>query len=201
MMKGIRFFALVVLLFSAHSASFAQSQASAPLGLSWGMSIAGAKELGIELKEFSGTDFGKSYLAVKLENSIADQSATLLSFGFDDRLWRVVITSRDFDDDPAGSAVLARYNELKNVLSEKYRRPVENHRLGDSIYSQSQYFLAGIRGGNSRWFSNFDTPELFIQLGLTASSNSTGAWRLIYESKPLRKEFDASRRSNEKGKL
>ncbi|ANW00804.1 hypothetical protein LMTR13_12090 [Bradyrhizobium icense] len=156
---------------------------------------------GIELTEFEGLDFGKSYIATKMEKALADQSAALLSFGFNDKLWRVLITSRPFSDDPAGTAVLTRYGELASLLSEKYGKPSQVHKLGDSIYAQSGYFVAGIRGGQSKWFTNFDTSNLAIQLGITATDSSTAGWRIIYENKVYRRDFDASKRSREKGTL
>jgi hypothetical protein len=187
-------------LFPSLSAAQTPSQ-DAPLGLSWGISSGALRDSGVELSDFQGTDFGKSFIGSKIDKALADQSAALLSFGFNDKLWRIVITSRNFTDDPTGSAVLARYNELSSVLSEKYGKPKEVHRLGDSIYAQQRYFVAGINGGKSSWFSNFETPTLFIQLGVTASDGSTSGWRLIYENKALKKEFDASKRLKEKGTL
>lgn len=180
----------------------AQSPATdGPIGLVWGSSSAEVQAKGVELKEIEGTDFGKSYLASKMEKALADQSAALLSFGFNDKLWRVLITSRPFSEDPAGSAAVARYDELASLLSDKYGKGTQVHRLGESIYAQSGYFVAGIRGGQSRWFTNFDTSNLFIQLGLTASDSSTAMWRLIYENKIFRRDFEASKRSREKGTL
>lgn len=180
----------------------AQSPATdGPIGLVWGSSSAEVQAKGVELKEIEGTDFGKSYLASKMEKALADQSAALLSFGFNDKLWRVLITSRPFSEDPAGSAAVARYDELASLLSDKYGKGTQIHRLGESIYAQSGYFVAGIRGGQSRWFTNFDTSNLFIQLGLTASDSSTATWRLIYENKIFRRDFEASKRSREKGTL
>lgn len=180
----------------------AQSPATdGPIGLVWGGSSAEVQAKGVELKEIEGTDFGKSYLASKMEKALADQSAALLSFGFNDKLWRVLITSRPFSEDPAGSAAVARYDELASLLSDKYGKGTQVHRLGESIYARSGYFVAGIRGGQSRWFTNFDTSNLFIQLGLTASDSSTATWRLIYENKIFRRDFEASKRSREKGTL
>lgn len=198
-------YALGLIAFAASclaSPTRAQSPATdAPIGLVWGSSSAEVQAKGIELKEVEGTDFGKSYLASKLEKALADQSATLLSFGFNDKLWRVLITSRPFSEDPAGSAAVARYDELASLLSDKYGKGTQVHRLGESIYAQSGYFVAGIRGGQSRWFTNFDNSNLFIQLGLTASDSSTATWRLIYENKIFRRDFEASKRSREKGTL
>ncbi|MCG6207772.1 hypothetical protein LPW26_24250 [Rhodopseudomonas sp. HC1] len=163
--------------------------------------MADIQSSGVELKEFPGNEYGRSYIASKTSKALADQSFTLVSFGFNDKLWRVVIAGRPISDDPAGSAVLGRYKELSSLLAEKYGKPKEYHRLGESIYSQSAYFVAGIRGGNSSWYSNFETTDFSIQLGLTATDSSTSNWRLIYENKEIRKGFEASKRSREKGSL
>ncbi len=181
--------------------AYTQTAQDGPLGLTWGMSASETRARGIELADIASSEYGKSYAATKLEKSVADQAGALLFFGYDDRLWRIVVNSRDFSNDPTGYAVLSRYQELSSVLSERYGSPSENHRLGDSIYSQQRYFLAGISGGNTKWFSNFDTPNTFVQLGLTATDGSTGKWRLIYENKQLRKDFDLARRQKEKGSL
>src|SRR5258708_13700913 len=115
------FSAAVIATLSLGCSALAQAPVTdAPIGLIWGSSIAEVQARGIELKEVEGTDFGKSYLASKMEKALADQSAALLSFGFNDNLWRVLITSRPFSDDPAGSAAVARYDELVSLLSEKY---------------------------------------------------------------------------------
>ncbi|WP_156795582.1 hypothetical protein [Bradyrhizobium icense] len=191
-----------IVIWLPNSSAFAQAPTTeAPIGLSWGSSISEVRAKGIELTEFEGLDFGKSYIATKMEKALADQSAALLSFGFNDKLWRVLITSRPFSDDPAGTAVLTRYGELASLLSEKYGKPSQVHKLGDSIYAQSGYFVAGIRGGQSKWFTNFDTSNLAIQLGITATDSSTAGWRIIYENKVYRRDFDASKRSREKGTL
>jgi hypothetical protein len=192
---------VVALLLSKSAVAVSQPVQDGPVGLTWGISASDVRARGIELIDFDKLDYGKSFIATKLERAVADQESALLSFGFNDKLWRVIIISRDFNNDPHGFAVLARYKELANVLSEKYGKPKENHRLGGSIYAESKYFLAGIRGGESSWYSNFDASGLFVQVGITANDSSTGRWRIFYENKTLRTEFEAAKRSREKGSL
>jgi len=169
--------------------------------LTWGISSSAIRSQGADLADFDKLTFGKSYLATKLEMAVSDQDGALLSFGFNDKLWRIMIMSREFTNDPHGSAVLARYNELLKVLTEKYGKAKQVHRLGGSIYSESRYFLAGIRGGESSWHTDFDAPSISVQLAISANDSSTGRWRLFYTYKPLEKEFEASKRSREKGAL
>lgn len=181
--------------------SFSSFANEAPLGLSWGATSEDIRSMGIELKENSGKDFGISYLATSLPKAMSDQDGAVLSFGYDNRLWRILIVSRAFNDDPYGTAVKDRYKELHDVLAEKYGKAKNSHQLGGSIYSESRYFLSGINGGNSAWFTNFDNPLLFIQISIGASSGSTGYWRIIFEHKDGRRSFDATKRQREKGAL
>lgn len=173
----------------------------APLGLTWSATSESVRQAGVDLKE-SGTDaFGAGFSANKLSKALADQETTLLSFGHNDKLWRIVVVSKEFSNDPMGIAVRNRYKELLDILTEKYGKPKTHHTLGDSIYADPKYFLAGVRGGNSFWYSNFNTADIDIQIGILASSSSEARWRVIYEYKPLKVIFDQAKKGREKGAL
>ncbi len=51
----------------------------------------------------------------------------ILSFGFKNRLWRIAAPGRTFASDPYGSGVLARYEELKTSLVQRYGHGVETN--------------------------------------------------------------------------
>jgi hypothetical protein len=191
-------FAFLILAITAAAAA---GDTDAPLGLSWGMSTSDVRDRGADLVEMKDSEYGKTFGITKLERAVADQEFAYLSFGFNDKLWRIMIISHAFKNDPHGTAVLSRYNQLSDILTEKYGKPKQVHRLGDSIYSESRYFFAGIRGGNTKWFSNFETPTIFVQLGISAEDSSTGNWILFYQFKPLEKEFQSAKRAKEKGTL
>lgn len=94
-----------------------------------------------------------------------------------------------------------RYQELVGFLTEKDGKPSSFHKLSSSIYSQPEYFLAGIRGGESSWFSNFNTPEVELQLNISAIDHSTAHWVMIFENKAIKKSFESDRKGKEKGTL
>jgi len=87
------------------------------------------------------------------------------------------------------------------TLTEKYGMPTSVHSLGDSIFQQPEYFLAGVKGGHTNWYSNFSTSTLSVQINLSAEDSSTGRWRIIYEDKSLRKDFDVAKKAKEKSAL
>lgn len=200
----LRSFAIFLLLFSLalQRPGLAQDsdKESAPFGLKWGMSSAAVRALGVDLKDEKGSDFGVSFAATTLPKMLNDASAVYLAFGFDDRLWRVAAISRTFDNDPYGSAVLARYDELSRILAEKYGQGKQQHNL-DRMWSKPNEFLMGITTGQSRWYVDYESQAVFVQLGILARTMSSASWRLIYENKPLRAAFNAGKRTNEKGAL
>jgi hypothetical protein len=179
----------------------AQSTGRAPLGLEWGLSQEETKKLGVELTSQRDDSFGKAVIFAKLPQTIADAETVLGSYGYDDRLYRIVILSKQFSNDPSGNAVLARYSSLGTILSEKYGRAAQTHHMGDSIYAEQRYFVSGIQNGRTYWYSNYSAPDLFIQLGIVAEDSSTARWRIIYENKALKGNFEQAKRAKEKGTL
>ncbi|MET4323609.1 hypothetical protein [Bradyrhizobium sp. RT5a] len=195
------FAALTLFALSVGSPALAQSSGKAPLGLEWGLSQDETKKLGVELGSGSNDSFGKGAALTKLPQTIADAEVVYGSYGYNDKLFRIIIISKPFANDPFGNGVLNRYTALQSILAEKYGRAAQTHRLGDSIYAEQRYFISGIQSGRTFWYSNFSTPELGIQLGIIADDQSTARWKLIYENKPLNAEFEQSKRAKEKGSL
>lgn len=199
----IAFSLLAVMAFASPLAPATAQMApdQGPLGLTWSMPVDQVKALGAELKDLPITDYGVSFVATKLPRVLSDQEATIVSFGYNDKLWRIVAVGKAFSNDPAGTNLKLRYQELLAALAEKYGKPSTVHSLGDSIYQEPQYFLAGIHGGRTSWYSNFSTQNLTIQLNLSADDSSTGRWRIIYEEKSLRKAFEVAKKVKEKNAL
>jgi len=192
---------ILTLIISVLSSSALAQSDQAPLGLKWGLSQAEITALGAEFREEKEDSYGKGVVFTKLPQVIADAEIVLGSFGYNDRLYRIVIISKSFANDPFGSSVLSRYNSLSSLLSEKYGKPTVNHRLGDSIYAEPRYFLSGVNNGRTSWYTNFKTPEIFVQLGLFAEDGSSGRWKIIYENAVIKKDFDKTKQSKEKNAL
>jgi hypothetical protein len=174
---------------------------AAPFGLIWAASVADIRALGIELEEFPSKEFGASYFATKLPKVISDVETVFVTFGYDDKLWRVGALSKNFSNDPSGTSVRSRYNELSGVLAEKYGKGHQFHSLDTTVWKKSDEFIMGISVGRSNWYTNFDTNLLSIQLGIIANDMSTARWRIIMENKPLRENFEAGKKAHEKNAL
>jgi hypothetical protein len=87
-MIRIFFTSLLYIIFTlALDPSSAHSEPDAPFGLTWGAGVEDVRKIGVELKEAQkNTEFGAAYAASKLPKVLGDQEATLLFFGFNDRL-------------------------------------------------------------------------------------------------------------------
>ena len=174
---------------------------SAPFGLQWGMSSSEVRALGAELKDVRFKEYGASFSAAKLPKIIADVETVVLSFGYNDSLWRISAASKKFENDPYGYRVRARYDELANVLSEKYGRGESREHLSNGMFSKPDDFLMSIHTGNSSVYTDYRTNSLDVQLAIGASDFSTSFYKLIFENKALRSEFEKGKKTHEKNAL
>lgn len=177
------------------------SDSGAPFGLTWGMSTKEATDMGVKLQSAKSEDGTSTFSAQGLPRVLGDVESVRLDFGYDDRLRKVVAASRSFPNDPYGTAVLARYAELLDVLRSKYGNGRSTHKLGDSIYAEQKHFLYGLRSGRSWYYTNFETPEVAIELSIRASDGDTGYWVLIYDNLSLAKDVEKQKREREKKSL
>jgi hypothetical protein len=178
-----------------------EEQTGAPLGLEWGLSTAQVRALGVDLKDVPLKDYGSSYAAARLPKIIADTETVLLSFGFDDKLWRIVMVSKAFTNDPYGSAVRSRYDELSNELAEKYGRGEQHHQPGEGVYAEADKFVAALHMGNTWYYTNYTTNLLWVQLSIRAKDFSTAFYQIIFEHKALRSDFEKAKKIREKESL
>jgi hypothetical protein len=204
-MHPIRYVAAAIIIslamMTASRALAEDNRGAAPFGLQWGMSSAQARAIGVVLTEDTHKNYGITYIATKLPKIIADIQTVLLSFGFDDKLWRIVAVSKDFSNDPYGAAVQKRYDELATELSEKYGRGDTESGASDEFFSDPKNFVYAIQSGNAWRYTNYNTSLLSIQLGINASDLSIAFYHIIFENNTLRAGFDKGKRTNEKKAL
>lgn len=173
----------------------------APFGLSWGASQNEIKRLGANLTQQTENDYGVSLQASGLSRVLADVEGVQLSFGYDDKLWRIVAISKSFRSDPYGSAVVNRYNTLVQSLSKKYGKGNESHHRDSELWNDADEFLMGIRQGRSWHFTSFETDDLSIEISVRASSGDEGFYALIYTNKRLEIAFEKQKSAKEEGSL
>ena len=196
----MRSFALALVLTASFLASApCLADEKAPFGLSWGLSKKQVEALGVKLDESSDDANGKSFGAKSLPKVLSDISAVLLSFGFNDKLFRVAAASETIKNEPYGTKIKRRYEALKNILTKKYGPGETRHSVGK--HYEGKNFLFGIKSGNSWYYTNFSTNVLSIQLGIRATGLSDGHYVLFYENKILKKDVKKQAKEKEKDAL
>jgi hypothetical protein len=87
------------------TSALAQAEKPKPFGLSLGMSREDAKDLGIKFLEERDTANGKIIVADNLPQKVSDAKVAILFFGYKDRLARVGIVSKAWENDKYGIRV------------------------------------------------------------------------------------------------
>lgn len=173
----------------------------APLGLSWGLSRADVQKLGVVLTVQENGPRGLIVQARNLPRVLSDVEGVLLSFGFDDRLWKIVIASKVWNDDKYGVFATTRFDELSKLLSERYGVPKRYMRdPSDQYYAAADKFAYSISKNERDHAASWDTPTLSILLKLGAQMYDT-YYLLAYEYKPLAEGAQKGQRSREKDAL
>ena len=192
---------VVVGLYLMAGSALAEQQTQAPFGLSWGASTSEVRALGVDLKPMPDDETGKRFIATSLPKVLADIEMVVLQFGYRDRLWRVAAVSKSYENDPYGSAILARYDELSGLLASKYGTGSQHHHRGDSLYSEPQYFIAGIRGGESWHYTDFSKDGTGVQLSIRAQRSDAAYYLLSYVNETLENEVTREQAAKESDAL
>jgi hypothetical protein len=195
MMKAL---VILAMLLAPQTAS-SQNLSDAPFGLTWGMSAEQARDAGVVLRDEPAGDFGTSYLTTNLPKIITDADQVTASFGYDNKLWRITAFGKDIKDDPYGSTVKRRYDELSSALSEKYGKGKQSQFVAH-LY-EGEDFIMGIRTGMNWWYTDFDNGTVEVQLKISGGAFSSSYWAMFFRNKILRSSFERAKKEREKGAL
>lgn len=193
----------VVTVFTALivTASPAQILGEAPFGLKWGLSAAEVLALGVGLEDKSDGEYGTDYLASRLPKTLSDVEHVILQFGSNDRLWRIVAASREFPNDPYGTKLLSRYDELEQILAEKYGPGTLTHEIDKDLWKDPDEFLMGVLKGRSWHYTTYKSEPVAIELSVRATDADSGYYVIIYKHLDLSKEHTTGKSAKEKGAL
>jgi hypothetical protein len=178
------------------------AQEAGPFGLVWLASKEEIQALGVTLSPISSGDYGESFAATGLPKALSDIETAVLSFGYDDQLWRIAAISREFKSDPYGTQVRGRYDELAASLGKAYEALSTHHRRSsDSFYGDPENFSYAIMQNETFWFSTFASPLAYIELAIDAQSVRDTYWRIIYTHEDGSEAFEAAKGKSEQDAL
>lgn len=171
----------------------------APFGLFWGMTKEDLDVRGVALVADSDTSLGAVYTATSLPKTVADVEAVRLFLGFGGKLFKVIAVSREYDNDPYGSEVQARYEEVAAVLKEKYGVGKEKKHIADMYDGNNWAF--GLRSNENWRYTDYESNDLKVQISCRASGLANPFWVLVYEYKSGSELEEKAQKDHEKGAL
>ncbi len=105
---------------NSDSARLITRSQAAPFGLVWGSTINETRNQGIILTAVGEKDYVNSFAAAKLPKPVAGIDKVDITFGEENRLWRIIAYGRLIDDDASASKVLREYKIYSDLLARKY---------------------------------------------------------------------------------
>ena len=180
----------------------AQDAPPAPFGLSWLASSDQVRSLGVNLSPIEIATFGKSFTATNLPKALSDLDEVYLSFGYDDRLFRVTAFGTENKDDGYGTRVKTRYEELATALTKTYTAgEIEQITSSDSYFGRPENFAYSIAKNEAYWFRLFTSSVADIELAVVVNGVDDTLWRMIYTHRAAETEFEKSKATQEQDAL
>jgi hypothetical protein len=128
------------------------------------------------------TTFGESYSVNYLPKDVPDLQYAVLSFGYDDRLIRITAIGGTAENDYDGSRIKIRYDELRQVLEEKYGSGKKNLSVDKDFDGNN--FALGLKNRKNRMYTVFSPGDLRIELSVFSEDAARTRWRIIFEYLP-----------------
>lgn len=104
----------------ASTAQIITRSMAAPFGLVWGATINETKNQGIILTPVGEKDYVNNFSATKLPKTVSAFDKVDLTFGEENKLWRIIAYGKLLDDDADASKVLREYKIYSALLAKKY---------------------------------------------------------------------------------
>ncbi len=92
----------------------------APLGLLWLAPKSEIEYIKVNLEPIIIKDYPQSYKATNVPKPLSDFRETVVSFGNEDKLWRIVSYGNFMEDDTSATNGLKQYNKYYKLLDKKY---------------------------------------------------------------------------------
>lgn len=107
------------------------------LGLTWGDTTGEVRAKGVLLDQlYRNSNYGSSYSATGASKRLLEATSIELSFGNDDKLWRVKADSRPITTTPDGAQLVERYQQIAGMISERYGPGVETDMRDTELWTK-----------------------------------------------------------------
>ncbi len=175
----------------------------APFGLLWGATYRETLSSGVKLTKTFEKDYINSFIADELPKALPNIRYVVVTFGQDNRLWRVIAYGDFIQDTPSASKVLEQYNHYYRLLNKKYGNAEQTYNpkinriekiidLGhgktkteiEEIPSTigNDNFLAELQNGETDLYSTFYNSNVGAALSVNVDGNGNSYIILEYKN-------------------
>lgn len=176
--------ALVLLSASAPlAAEIVPIERSVAFGLDWGMSVEALAADGVELEDAVARHDGvRVYRLWSLPGDLGDGESYRLWLTAENGLQGIKVTGQMVKDDPTGEKIRQRYDEIRNILAERFGSADKAAEYtGREQYTEYYEFNRCLgHDGCGRWASYFSDHETRVLLRLRAVDRDSSHYELIY---------------------
>ena len=170
------------------------------------------ENLGVTLTPAGEKDYMNNYIAGHLPNSLHDFRDVMLTFGIDNRLWRIIAYGKFIKDDAAASGVLKMYRGYFKLLSQKYGHAQEFYTPNvvnvdktvtdargkpQTVTEEKKQpisnpdFLKELQNGDAELYATFENGIVGAALGVNVDGNGQSYITIDYKNLKLMKEREA----------
>jgi len=177
----------------------------APFGLLWGATYEETLSSGVILTRTEEKDYVNSFIATQLTKPLKEMRYVVVTFGGENRLWRIISYGNFIKDKPDASMVLKEYHRFYDLLKSKYGHAEETYvpatkkvtktvDLGEGKTKQeieivneeigNPNFLEQLQNGEADLYATFYNSE--VGAALSVNVDGQGNSYLILEYKNLK---------------
>jgi hypothetical protein len=189
-------------LCSLAAAAIAKDNNEAMFGLRWDMSVSEVRATGAPLTQQRTEGNITAFRTESVPKGFSDAEFYVLMFA-SDRLVKIVMVTKDFTDDPFGTAGRERFAKIKTILEEKYGKPtMSSQEVGRKLFRERDEFYQCLAyTGCGLWAAVFEPPGKSISMELKGSRRGVGYVSITTEAEPqwtnaLKQKRDSTGRSD-----
>lgn len=186
---------------------------SAPFGLTWGLSMADVKNMGVILEKAGEKDYVNNFSATYLPNPVNEFRDIVLTFGEENQLWRIIAYGDFIKDDAKASKVMNIYNRYYKLLSQKYGNSQQSYTpkvtnvdktvdIGSgrtkTVTEQRNEpigganFLQELQSGEANLYSTFENGKVGVALAISVDGQGRSYIIIDYKNLEIMKSRDNS---------
>ena len=173
--------------------------AEGPFGVNWGESKSALESKGITLEASGGEGRISSFKTKQLPKnlSIAEQYALFIDNEY--QLQKIIMVSKDIDEDLYGSKGKQTFSDLKSKLAQKYGSPTNGlERVGMALYKDENEFYQCLGyEGCGMWVATYEDKKegVSVLLELKGMKRGKGYIKITYEGPNWSKVIDTMRKN------